>query len=55
VYTIDAGGVYPIHGAYWNNEEWIPYAWKLNGRRQDWRTNLDLTRSYEPEEEPEVA
>lgn len=31
IYTLDAGGDYPIHGAYYNGNEWIPKAWDVGG------------------------
>ena len=32
VFDLDSGGEYPILGAYFNNEEWIPVKWDARGR-----------------------
>jgi hypothetical protein len=52
IYNKSAGGTYPIHGAWWNGEEWIPSAWKRNGKKFDWEgeTDLDLDESCFQEE-----
>ena len=33
IYADDAGGEYPLHGAYWYEAEqrWVPAAWTLDG------------------------
>lgn len=45
VYSFDAGGTMPIHGAYWSGEEegWIPISWHDDGRVDKSRKSpLDL-------------
>jgi hypothetical protein len=46
IYTFDAGGQRPIHGAYSctaDDSEWIPVAWFANGRiDEEKRSNLDI-------------
>jgi len=33
IYTRNAGGKFPIHGAYYaGRDEWIPLAWTINGK-----------------------
>lgn len=36
LYNLDAGGRYPLHGAYWSGEEWLVTCWKSNGKKFDW-------------------
>lgn len=51
VYSWDAGGERPIHGAYWTGDGWQPTAWLSTGRWNENRfTGLDLLlpRNEEP-------
>src|ERR1700743_1320929 len=32
IYSIDAGGYYPVHGAYLLDDKWKIYAWTIDGR-----------------------
>ena len=55
IYTTNAGGDYPIHGAYWPTGvgEWIPLSWKRNGRRIDYKlrsrpSDLDICHHIGP-------
>ena len=33
IYTEAAGGDYPVHGAYYNGEEWVMSAWTAEGKK----------------------
>lgn len=50
IYNIEAGGDYPVHGAYFSdgeNWEWIIGAWTLEGKKhKEARTDLDLVDSF---------
>ena len=48
IYTLQAGGERPIHGAYFNKEAWMPVAWTKEGKlHSETRTGLDLVISTE--------
>lgn len=32
IYAVDAGGVFPVHGAIHNVENWISHAWTDGGK-----------------------
>lgn len=45
IYTMDAGGKRPIHGAYYSNslsEGWFPITWKAGGAYTDHEHPLDI-------------
>ena len=43
LYNNEAGGLYPIHGAYLADDEWILAAWTAQGRKfKDVQHELDL-------------
>ena len=43
LYNNEAGGEYPIHGAYLADEEWIIAAWTIRGRKfKDVQHEMDL-------------
>ena len=43
IYRTDAGGQFPIHGAYKAGDEWIPMAWRVDGLiNPAVTTNIDL-------------
>lgn len=33
IYDNDAGGEYPIHGAYYSGDHWIPISWSAEGKK----------------------
>ena len=51
VYNIYGGGEYPVHGAYLaggENNEWIPAAWTLEGKKiKGSQSDLDLVIQFE--------
>lgn len=43
IYTMDAGGVYPIHGAYLAGKSvWIPVVWTADGYCFESKAESDL-------------
>lgn len=47
IFTMHSGGSYPVMGAWWNGEEWIPTKWQKNGKfpsinEKNKTTKLDL-------------
>ena len=47
IYTLVAGGPYPIHGAYFaGGDEWFIAAWTKTGKFAEGRTSgLDITKA----------
>src|SRR5260221_13412148 len=48
VFTQEAGGSWPILGAYYSGQEWIHLAWREDGRvLKDHKGGLDITNEIQ--------
>jgi|SRR5258706_479283 len=48
IFTQEAGGSWPILGAYYSGQEWIPLAWRTDGRvLKDHTGGLDITNEIQ--------
>ena len=57
LYDAEGGGLKPVMGAYYNNEEWIPCSWDLNGhfRIDGKQCSLDVVNGDNEEEKNRIA